>query len=145
MFSAHDGDLGCTTPISHDIPLVDEAPVRQRYQRIPPSGYEAVKAHINQLLEAQVIWESCSPYASPVVLVKKDGSLHLCVDYKQLNLKIPLPHIEESLDALSGARWFFTLDLTSGYNQVPVTEGDRAKTAFLHPFWTIRVYAIWAL
>ncbi|KAL6471740.1 hypothetical protein MHYP_G00203900 [Metynnis hypsauchen] len=76
-----------------------------------------VKAHINQLLEAQVIRESCSPYASPIVLVKKkDGSLRMCVDYRQLNSKtrkdaFPLPRIEESLDALSGAKWFSTLDL----------------------------------
>ncbi len=76
VFSMHDGDLGCTNLISHDIPLLDDVPVQQRYRRIPPSEYEVVKAHINQLLEAQVIRESCSPYASPIVLVKKkDGSL----------------------------------------------------------------------
>lgn len=136
----HDGDLGCTELISHDIPLVDDVPVRQRYRRIPPSEYEVVKGHINQLLSAQVIRESSSPYASPIVLVrKKDGSLRMCIDYRQLNSKtrkdaFPLPHIEESLDALSGACWFSTLDLASGYNQVPVAEADRAKTAFCTPF-----------
>lgn len=65
--------------------------------------------------------------------------MRLCVDYRQLNSKtqkdaFPLPCIEESLDALSGAHWFSTLDLASGYNQVPVTEGDRPKTAFCTPF-----------
>ena len=140
VFSAHDGDLGCTILLSHDIPLLDDVPVRQRYRRIPPSEYEAVKAHINQLLESQVIRESCSPYASPIVLVrKKDGSLRMCVDYRPLNSKtrkdaFPLPRIEESLDALSGARWFSTLDLASGYNQVPMAEKDRPKTAFCTPF-----------
>lgn len=140
VFSAHDSDLGCTTLITHDIPLTDEVPVRQRYRRIPPSEYEAVKAHINQLLETQIIRESSSPYASPIVLVKKkDGSLRMCVDYRQLNSKtrkdsFPLPRIEESLDALAGARWFTTMDLASGYNQVPVAEKDRMKTAFCTPF-----------
>lgn len=140
VFSAHDGDLGCTNLISHDIPLLDDVPVRQRYRRIPPSEYKAVKAHINQLLESQVIRESSSPYASPIVLVrKKDGSLRMCVDYRPLNGKtrkdaFPLPRIEESLDALSGARWFSTIDLASGYNQVPVLEKDRPKTAFCTPF-----------
>lgn len=140
VFSAHEGDLGCTNLISHDNPLIDDTPVRQRYRRIPPSEYEAVKAHINQLLESQVIRESSSPYASPIVLVrKKDGSLRLCVDYRLLNSKtrkdaFPLPRIEESLDALSGARWFSTIDLASGYNQVPVAEQDKAKTAFCTPF-----------
>ncbi|KAI4897396.1 hypothetical protein NFI96_007157 [Prochilodus magdalenae] len=123
VFSAHESDLGCTNLISHDIPLLDEVPVRQRYRRVPPSEYEVVKAHINQLLEAQIIRESSSPYASPIVLVKKkDGSMRMCVDYRQLNSKtrkdaFPLPRIEESLDALSGACWFSTLDLASGYNQ----------------------------
>lgn len=63
----------------------------------------------------------------------------MCVDYRQLKRKtrkdaFPLPRIEESLDALTGARWFSTLDLASGYNQVPVTEADRPKTAFCTPF-----------
>ena len=108
VFSSHDGDLGCTNLIAHEIPLLDDTPIRQRYRRIPPSEYEVVKEHISQLLDAQVIRESCSPFASPIVLVKKkDGSLRLCVDYRQLNNKtrkdaFPLPRIEESLDALTG-------------------------------------------
>ena len=140
VFSTGEGDLGCTNRLEHEIPLLDEVPVRQRFRRVPPSDYDSVKAHINQLLEAQVIRESCSPYASPIVLVKKkDGSLRMCVDYRQLNSKtrrdaFPLPRIDESLDALSGARWFSTLDLASGYNQVPVAEKDKQKTAFCTPF-----------
>lgn len=49
VFSAHDGDLGCINLLSHDIPLLDDTPVRQRYRRIPPLEYEVVKEHINQL------------------------------------------------------------------------------------------------
>ncbi|XP_076848812.1 uncharacterized protein LOC143496528 [Brachyhypopomus gauderio] len=140
VFSSFEGDIGCTGLISHDIPLLDDVPIRQRYRRIPPSDYDSVKAHIHQLLESQVIQESCSPYASPIVLVKKkDGSLRMCVDYRQLNNKtrkdaFPLPRIEETLDALSGAQWFSTMDLASGYNQIPVNEADRPKTAFCTPF-----------
>ena len=140
VFSTHDGDLGCTSLVCHDIPLLDEVPVRQRHRRIPPSEYEAVKAHIDQLLRDQVIQESSSPYASPIVLVrKKDGSLRMCVDYRLLNAKtrkdaFPLPRIEESLDALAGAQWFSTLDLASGYNQVAMAERDKQKTAFCTPF-----------
>ena len=140
VFAAHDGDLGCTRLIAHEIPLVDNTLVRQRYRRLPPSEYEVVKSHIQQLLETQIIRESCSPYASPIVLVKKkDGSPRLCVDYRQLNSKtrkdaFPLPRIEETLDSLSGACWFSTLDLASGYHQVPVAESDKAKTAFCTPF-----------
>ncbi|KAF7641863.1 hypothetical protein LDENG_00270030 [Lucifuga dentata] len=140
VFSAFEGDIGCTDLISHDIPLLDDTPVRQGFRHLPPSDYDAVKAHIHKLLETQVIRESSSPYASPIVLVrKKDGSLRLCVDYRQLNHKtrkdaFPLLCIEESLDVLSEAKWFSTLDLASGYNQVPVTEQDKPKTAFCTPF-----------
>lgn len=78
VFSSNDGDFGCTNLITHEIPLLDNTPIRQRYRRIPPSEYEMATEHINQLLGAQVIRESCSPFASPIVLVKKkDGSLRL--------------------------------------------------------------------
>ena len=91
-------------------------------------------------MDSQVVSESSSPYSSPIVVVtKKDGTIRLCVDYRQLNAKTrkdayPLPRIEESLDALSGAKWFSNLDLASGYNQVPVAEKDKFKTAFCTPF-----------
>lgn len=55
VFSAHDGDLGCTNLIAHKIPLMDDVPVRQHFRRIPPSDYDVVKGHINQLLNTQVI------------------------------------------------------------------------------------------
>ena len=140
VFSKADYDLGCSTELQHEIPLLDDIPVRQRFRRLPPSQYEQVKNHIQTLLDGGVIRPSTSPYASPIVLVqKKSGEMRMCVDYRQLNAKTrrdayPLPRIEETLDALGGARYFSTLDLASGYNQVPVAEGDRAKTAFCTPF-----------
>ena len=91
-------------------------------------------AQVQQMLASNVIRPSNSPWASPVVMVrKKDGSLHFCVDFRQLNAATvkdahPLPRIDDLLDALHGARWFSTLDLKSRYWQVPITEND--KTAF---------------
>lgn len=140
VFAANDEDLGYTDRVKHEIPLLDETPVSQPYRRIPPNQYKEVKEHISDLLRKGVIQESSSSYASPIVLVRKpDGSLRLCVDYRRLNSKtrrdaFPLPRIDESLDALSGAAFFSTLDLASGYHQVVMHEKDRDKTAFTTPF-----------
>lgn len=92
------------------------------------------------LLDRGVVRPSCSPYSSPIVVVyKKNREIRLCVDYRLPNAKTqkdayPLPRIEESLDAFTGAQWFSTLVPASGYNQVPVAEKDKAKTAFCMPF-----------
>lgn len=131
--------MGCTHLVQHEIPVLDNVPVRQRYRRLSPSQYEQVKTHISELLEQGIVRPSCSPYSSPIVVQKKDGSIRLCVDYRQLNAKTrkdayPLPRIEESIDALTGAKWFSTLDLASGYSQVSVVERDKEKTAFCTPF-----------
>ena len=88
------------------------------------------------MLASDVIRPPNSPWASPVVMVKKNyGSLRFCVDFRQLNAATakdahPLPWIDDLLDALHGARWFSTLDLKSGYWQVPIMERDKENTAF---------------
>lgn len=140
VFAITDEDLGYTELVKHEIPLNDDLPVSQSYRRIPPNQFQEVKDHISGLLKKRVIQESSSSYASPVVLVRKtDGSLRLCVDYRKLNSKtrcdaFPLPRIDESLDALSRAKMFSSIDLASGYHQVAVHEKDRHKTAFITPF-----------
>ncbi|XP_069618471.1 uncharacterized protein [Ranitomeya imitator] len=132
-------DFGCTQTIEHEIPTGDTPPIRERYRQIPPALYQEVKSMVASMLDNQVIRESRSPWAAPVVLVrKKDGTLRFCVDYRKLNAHTvrdayPLPRIEESLSALGRAKYFSTLDLASGYWQVPMAEKDRAKTAFVLP------------
>ena len=139
-FATSSDDLGYTDAVHHKIRTADDIPVTQPHLRVPPTQYQEVKDHIHKLLDNGIIRESHSPYASPVVLVrKKDGSLRLCVDYRKLNAKtvkdaFPLPRIDESLDALRGACWFSTIDLASGFNQVIVDELDKEKTAFSTPF-----------
>ena len=88
------------------------------------------------MLAQGVIEPGQSPWASPVVLVrKKDGSLRFCVDYRKLNNvtkfdAYPLPRVDETLDTLAGAQWFSTLDLISGYWQVGLTPEAKVKSAF---------------
>ncbi len=87
-----------------------------------------------------VIEPAHGPWASPIILVKKkDGTKRFCVDFRRLNEVTrkdaqPLPRIDDTLDALSAARYFSTLDLSSGYWQVEVSPIDREKTAFTTPF-----------
>ena len=91
------------------------------------------------MLEQGVVQHSSSPWSSPIVMVKKkDGSWRFCVDYRKLNSvthqdAYPLPWIDATLDSLSGAAYFTTLDLASGYWQVEVEEQDKEKTAFSTP------------
>ncbi|KAJ8017850.1 hypothetical protein HOLleu_44491 [Holothuria leucospilota] len=140
VFATSDEDLGYTETVKHNIPTLTDEPVKQTYRRIPPTQLEEVREHLRQLLQRGVIRESTSPYASPIVLVRKtDGSLRLCVDYRQLNSRTrkdayPLPRIEESLDALQNVQWFSSIDLLSGYHQVAVADEDQHKTSFITPF-----------
>ena len=135
VFSQGDDDLGSTPLLEHTIET-HGPPLCQPYRRQNPAVRREEMAQVQQMLTSNVIRPSNSPWASPVVMVrKKDGSLRFCVDFRQLNAATvkdahPLPRIDDLLDALHGANWFSTLDLKSGYWQVPITEQDKAKTAF---------------
>ena len=139
VFSEGPDDFGCTSTIVHDIPLVDPTPFRMPYRRISPSDFKEVQEHLKELQSAGIIRPSKSPFASPIVVVrKKDGKIRLCVDYRKLNSRterdaFPLPRIDESLDALGKAKFFTSLDLMAGYLQVQMSEGDQPKTAFTTP------------
>ncbi|CAI5680231.1 unnamed protein product [Oreochromis niloticus] len=139
VFAVDDLSYGHTTAVKHHIRLHDETPFKERPRPIHPSDREAVKQHLKELLDAGIIKESQSPFASPVVLVrKKNGSIRLCIDYRKLNARTirdayALPNIEETFAALSGAKWFSVMDLKSGYYQVEMAEEDKPKTAFTCP------------
>ena len=135
VFSQGDDDLGNTPLLEHGIETRGP-PLRQPYRRQSPAVRREEMTQVQQMLSSNVIRPSNSPWASPVVMVrKKDGSLRFCVDFRQLNAATikdahPLPRIDDLLDALHGAKWFSTLDLKSGYWQVPIAEQDKEKTAF---------------
>lgn len=136
VFAFTSSDLGRTNELSHQINTGNATPIRQAVRRIPPDRRKEVQKLLGDMLANKVIQPSKSPWASPIVLVrKKDNSLRFCVDYRKLNDvthkdAYPLPRIDDTLNTLAGSKWFSTLDLLSGYWQVEVAEEDRAKTAF---------------
>lgn len=139
-FSTGPFDLGFCSLIPHEINLSDDKPVSLPYRRVVPDRVVAVKQLLQDLLDRGIIRRSTSPYASPIVLVKKKtGKYRLCIDYRQVNAKttkdsFPLPRIEETLESLEGAKWFTSLDLAHGYFQVALHPDSIAKTAFRVPW-----------
>ena len=123
----------------HCINLKDEMPFKEAVRRVPLYKREILDNEIDKLKEQGLIEESKSPWSSPIVLVqKKDKSWRLCVDYRRLNSQTikdayPIPRISDDLDALSGSKWFSSLDLNMAYHQIPMREADKEKTAFGTP------------
>lgn len=124
-------------PYDHHITLVPGAqPVNIRPYRYAPHQKTEIEKQVQDMLASGIIQQSVSPFASPVLLVKKkDGSWRFCVDYRQLNAitvknKHPLPIVDELMDELAGACYFSKLDCRSGYHQIRVAQGDEFKTAF---------------
>ena len=135
-FAINSFDVGtCTEEMCID--LTTNIPITHRPRRYPEKERETIRNIIEELLKHNIIRESDSAYASPVLLVnKKDGNPRLCVDYRSLNKctvpnKNPLPLIEDQIDRLSGYKYFCSLDLASGYYQIKVAEDSIHKTAFI--------------
>ena len=134
---AKEGELGRTQVYKHPIITEDVYPVCQRAYRTTPEEDQVIKKEIDRCLEKNLIRPSKSPWASPVVLVKKkNGKMRFCVDYRKLNAvtkkdKYPLPLINEIIDHLDGAKWFTSIDLASEYWQVELEEKDKEKSAFI--------------
>ncbi|SSD61661.1 related to Transposon Ty3-G Gag-Pol polyprotein [Saccharomycodes ludwigii] len=126
--------------VEHEIVLAPDGRLpRISPYRLTPKNESIVNDLINDLLEKNFITPSKSPCSSPIVLVKKkDNSYRMCVDYRKLNAitvkdPFPLPRIDSLLSRIGKATIFSTLDLHSGYHQIPVRSEDQYKTAFVTP------------
>ena len=157
VFSLSNEDIGCTQLVTMDIDMGDSPPVCQKPYTLPLKHYNWVQQEIETLECAGVIRKSISLWASPIVIVPKKSApgkppcRRKCIDFRKLNdlqpevchadsqtggniSLVPLPKIDEMYGRLKGAKYFITLDLQSGYYHIGLSEGSKAKTAFVTPF-----------
>lgn len=147
VFSTDEFDLGRTDIVRHVIDTGDAPPVHRPPYRKSFKEREKLHELVTSYEKHGLVRKSNSPYAAPVVLVKKkDGSMRFCCDWRELNKvtkkdSMPLPRVDDTLDRLSGSAWFTSADFTSGYYQVEVEEKSKEKTAFITPdgLWEFNV------
>ena len=136
MFAEKNTDLDCSDTITMTIDTGSHTPIKQKPYHTPLTKRKIVDDAIDDMLQANIIRPSNSPWTSPIVVVdKKDGSKRFCVDYRELNKRttlssLPLLKIDDLLASLGKAKYFTCLDLKSGYWQVAADEKDKEKTAF---------------
>ncbi|KAH0644810.1 hypothetical protein KY284_032694 [Solanum tuberosum] len=131
-------DSRSETPTLESVPLVNEFPKIPNLSLFLLTELELkeLKEHLKDLLDKGFIRPSISPWGAPVLFVKKkDGSLRMCIDYRQLNNvkiknKYPIPWIDDLFDQLQGASHFSKIDLRFGYHQLRVRDSDIPKTTF---------------
>ena len=137
LFAKSESELPGTDAVEHAIQLTDKRPIKMKAYRVPNSLRAPLDEKLDELLQAKIITPSNSPYASPLVIVKKpDGSIRPCVDFRKLNAvtvsdSYPLPRVDESMEFLSGAKYLTTLDLFAGFMQVPMERESQKYTAFI--------------
>ena len=137
VFALEENERGETDRVQLHIDTGDAIPKKQSPRRMPFAVREEVAKHLQKMEKAGVIRPSNSPWASPIVLVrKKDGTHRFCVNYSGLNEvtkadTFPFPRITDLLDQLAGAKYFSTLDLVSGYWQIGIDPDSQQKTAFV--------------
>lgn len=139
-FSKSDNDIGCIRDLQLSISLKDEEPVSRTYMSVPKPLYREMKEYLHDLIAQGWIEKSKSSYSSPIVCVrKKDGSLRLCIDYRDLNRKThpdrqPIPRVQDIMDSLGGNSWFSSLDQGKAYHQGFMSRESKHLTAFVTPW-----------
>lgn len=124
--------------VDHTVPLIDGTqPVNRPPHRLSAEQNDELKRQIDELLKLGFIRPSQSPFASPIIFVKKkDGTMRMCIDYRALNNitiknRYPLPHTDDLMQRLVHAKYLTKLDLRSGYHQIRMADSDIHKTAFI--------------
>ncbi|XP_068225262.1 uncharacterized protein, partial [Palaemon carinicauda] len=130
---------GTSNKGEHKIELTSHEPVRSKPYPVPYGVRASLRKEIKDMLDMGIIQESASPYASPVVMVKKsDGSNRVCIDFRKLNrITIfdpePMVTADDVFARLSESNFFTKIDFTKGYWQIKVRSEDVPKTAFVTP------------
>ena len=136
IYALEDGEMGCTKAAEHKIEVADPRPFKEGPRNIPSGLLDEVKEHLSHMLDVGAIKPSKSAWSNTVVLVhKKDGGLMFCINFQKLNAKTRedtflLPRIHDAIDALSGSKYYTTVDLFSGFWQTPMEEYLKQYTAF---------------
>lgn len=137
IFDWNNDTIGYTHLISHKIVIEEnKQPISHRPYRLSPVKSEYLQKELNKYCKLGVISPSNSPWAAPVILVKKkNGEYRMVIDYRKLNAitkkdSYPLPRIDDLLDTLGKAKIFSALDMRSGFHQVPMEENSKELTAF---------------
>lgn len=131
------------------IPTEPHVPPFKPMYRLSQAELEEMTKQIQHFLQMGWIRPSDSPYGAPILFaVKADGSLRMCIDYRQLNKitiknKYPLPNIADLIDMLQGAQYFTSIDLLAGYHQIALRESDIPKTAFRTPLGHFECLVLW--
>jgi hypothetical protein len=137
VFSKSQYDLGSCKVGAHHIETSTEEPVSSKPHRTPFRYKEELDKHIQKLLDSKVIIESDTPWVSNLVLVKKkDGSLRPCIDFRKLNEitipdRYPLPRFDVILEKIAHCHYYSSLDLSSGYFQIALTEEASRKCGII--------------
>ena len=133
IFALDESDLGRTSLVEHDIYTGDHPPIRQLPRREAFALRPVIRKMVQDMLKQGIVRPSNSPWASPIVLVKKrNGRYRFCVDYRRLNAVtrkdvFSLPRVDDLIDSLHGATIFSCLDEASGYWQVPIHESRQVQ------------------
>ena len=130
---------GSVDQVKHSIPLIDDTPVNVKQYPIPFHVQEAVNEEVKKMLSMDIIEPSSSPFAAPVLLIKKpDKSNRFVIDFRALNGHTqfdaePIPDVDALFAKLHEKKFFSKIDLAKGYWQIDMLPEDRPKTAFRTP------------